>query len=325
MGNISYDVTNLNKLTSSYDVAGLFIFTDLILAAVDFLKKKYDFTIPLVCIYGAPANTIWNGGRYLRKSYTSFKVETELQKLSNANIKPCFTLTNNHLSDDDLKETVGNQLLEASEILFGSYYVRTTSKLLEDYISAHYQRAILLPSVISIDLDNCVGSLEYYKHLSSQYSRFVVHPFDNFNDNIFSNVDCSRAEVMLNEACSPSCKNRSRHYEMIADEARGDVDTELHKTVRTECPIVDSMHKCCARIPNACVPISRVEQLESEYGVRHFKLQGRCDNIYSYFFDFMRYTLRDEYLVAQLYSPFCDVIAKWLKDNNRDERLKVRS
>ena len=66
---------------ASYSVPGLFLYADLIYAALDQVKAKFDYDIPVKYIYGSP-QVRWNCGRpvLIDHGYTDADLEAELRK-----------------------------------------------------------------------------------------------------------------------------------------------------------------------------------------------------------------------------------------------------
>ena len=74
---------------ASYSVPGLFLYADLVYAALDQVKAKFDYDIPVKYIYGSP-QVRWNCGRpvLVDHGYTDADLEAELQKAVDRGITP---------------------------------------------------------------------------------------------------------------------------------------------------------------------------------------------------------------------------------------------
>ena len=51
-----------------------------------------------------------------------------------------------------------------------------------------------------------------------------------------------------------------------------------------------------------------------------FKLQGRLDIPYAFFFDFLRYTLENEVAFPAMYPPFCFAIRAWEREKAKGRK-----
>ena len=74
---------------ASYSVPGLFLYADLVYQALDQVKAKFDYDIPVKYIYGSP-QVRWNCGRpvLIDHGYTDADLETELRKAVDRGITP---------------------------------------------------------------------------------------------------------------------------------------------------------------------------------------------------------------------------------------------
>ena len=72
---------------ASYSVPGLFLYADLVYEALDQVKAKFDYDIPVKYIYGSP-QVRWNCGRpvLIDHGYTDADLEAELREKLKAEI-----------------------------------------------------------------------------------------------------------------------------------------------------------------------------------------------------------------------------------------------
>ena len=317
---LQYQTDRLHDQTSGYGVAGLFTCSDLVCKLDVAVNEKYGWKIPIEYVYGAPPSS-WNGGRPTSGALAR-EVEREYESVLSMGARPCLAFTNEYVGEKDLDNAVGNGLLDVADRLFDFYYVRVVSPVLEAHIKANHGNARLLPSVIDIDIAGGQGCAEYYEAKLEACGTCILHPLDNCDDSLIARIGPGGVEVLVNEPCLP-CGNRAEHYRQIALAQKGECPPGLRERVRQRCPAGTSWDKARRNRPDLCLPLTRVAKLE-EMGVRRFKIQGRCDNVYAFFSDLVRYTLRDEYLASQVYSPFCDVIGAWLEERGLTPRLGRR-
>ena len=58
----------------------------------------------------------------------------------------------------------------------------------------------------------------------------------------------------------------------------------------------------------------------ADMGFGLFKLQGRLDIPYAFFFDFLRYTLENEVAFPAMYPPFCFAIRAWEREKAKGRK-----
>lgn len=300
---LNQDMLNANI---QFDVAGLFVHTDLIIKLIKCVEERLGYRLPIRSIYGA-TNCIWNGGRFNINPYEC-DWKSELMKLKENKIITLFTFTNHKIDESDLLDKECNRLLEYVCENKIPCEVRISSKLLKDYIEKSYPNIKINSSVIKVAVDDGVGKLEYYRSLEQEYNKYVVHPDDNFNSSLLSLLDKNKAEILLNERCTYMCLNRKNHYESITELMKyGKNKRESQNRILESCKAIPEIKQI--RSNNRNISLSYKEfDLIKKLGFYNFKIQGRIDNKYVYFYDLIRYILPDEFIVSQIYIPFCDII-----------------
>lgn len=299
-----------------YNVSGLFLYADLIYKALDFVEKKYAYRIPIRYLYGSP-RLLWNGGRTLihpdkEKGDFLERVSNEILEAKRRRIIPLFTFSNISLTDEDLKDEKGNQVLKLIENMGGEIIV--ASDLLEGYIRKNFPNIPLHASVIKT-VERKERTIESYTHLSKRYKNYVIHVDDNFNENLLEKLPKENAEIMLNERCEYRCQNRRDHYESISCEQKECIQGKHKKTnFMSRCRYIPIQKQCETTERNVSLSVSEMKKIVG-LGYRQFKLQGRTDDLYSFFFDFFRYTMENEIVFPTSYTIFCSIIQRYEKKN----------
>ena len=307
---------------ASYSVPGLFLYSDLIYAALDQVKAKFDYDIPVKFIYGSP-QVRWNCGRpvLVDHGYTDADLEAELRKAVDRGITPLLPFSSPVITEEELADPRGNVLLSLLDRLGGGVIV--VSSLLEDYIRTNYPNIQLHASVIM----TCYGAdrtPDYYRDLSRRYDRYVVHPDDNFDLDLLDQLPRQGAEIMVNERCVRNCPQRGDHYLANAQDQITMIEGGREFTgFLDRCPNVPDFKQQTTRERNASLTARECQDIRA-MGYDLFKLQGRLDIPYAFFFDFFRYTLENEVAFPAMYPPFCFAIRNHLKATERKRREKGR-
>ena len=308
----------------SYSVPGLFLYADLIYQCLDQVKKKFDYTIPVAYSYGSP-QVRWNCGRpvLVDHGYTLADMEAELQGALDRGIIPLLTFSIPVMEPEDLEDHLGNELLALADRLGAGVIV--SHSLLRDYILENYPNIELHASVIMASFQENRAPA-YYEGLARDYSRYVIHPDDNYDRDLLVQVPKDRAEIILNERCVYQCRQRGDHYlantrdQAAVLEGSGDFTGFLER-----CPFVPDFKQRETKGRNISLTAREAAELAG-LGFRLFKLQGRLDIPYVFFFDFLRYTLENEVCFPAFYPAFCFSIRQHLKvkEQWRRERTQQR-
>jgi len=176
-------------------------------------QSKYNFKLPIHSFYGAPTNSIWNGGRppYYNDSMVSNKTK---QYYKNIDAHKYLTYTN-YLAGDYLDDPVSNLALK---MLSKDDGVIITDERLHKYIRKTYPKLKTKASVVKITKEQPnERSAEYYNQLLDRYDYILLHPDDNTDLDLITQIkDLSRVEVLIDERCTRNCRVRDLHYDINA-------------------------------------------------------------------------------------------------------------
>lgn len=302
----------------SYSVPGLFLYSHLVYQCLDQVKAKFDYEIPVKYIYGSP-QVRWNCGRpvMVDHGYTLEDMETELKGALDRGITPLLTFSIPVMEPKDLEDPRGNALLALADRLGGGVIV--SHPLLGDHIRKNYPNIELHASVIMTAYTENRDPA-YYKALARDYSRYVVHPDDNYHLDLLNKLPKDRAEIILNERCVYQCQQRGEHYLANTRDQAAILDGTGQFTGFLDCcPFVPDFKQRTTKARNISLTAGEAVEL-SKLGFDLFKLQGRLDIPYVFFFDFLRYTLENEVAFPAFYPPFCFSIREHLKAKERKGR-----
>lgn len=312
------DVGNFIEGTS-FNIAGLGICVPLIIKLIDIVRAKFDYNIPIKYVYGSPS-ILWNGGRIILDHSGKVnikKYKQEIYKLKEYGIKPLFTFSNINIKNKDLNDSLGNELLEL--ISYSSSEIIVTSELLKNYIQEKYPKIRIHASVIKTSFEKN-RSLNYYSQLSKRFSNYVIHPDDNFNFELLRLLPKHNAEIMLNERCSINCDIRAKHYIAISEEQKNLLTLSdfniCNNNFLNFCSFIPEFKQSELIYRNTSLTLAETKAINA-LGYKLFKIQGRTDNLFVYFFDVMRYIFEPNMCFPHLYPIFSFYIDKFIKESYR--------
>ena len=297
---------------AAYSVPGLFLYSSLVYQCLDQVEAKFGYRIPVRYLYGSP-QARWNCGRpvIVDHGYTMEDIQTELQGALDRGITPLLTFSMPRMTQRDLEDPLGNAVLDLVNRLGGGVIV--SSPLLRDHIRANYPNIELHASVIMTSFEENRDEA-YYESLARDYSRYVVHPDDNYDLDLLARLPKDRAEIMLNERCVRHCAQRGEHYlTNTQDQAVALEGTGQYTGFLRRCPFVPDYKQQTTPARNISLTGEEARAL-ADLGFGLFKLQGRLDIPYAFFFDFLRYTLENEVAFPAMYPPFCFAIRAWERE-----------
>ena len=305
---------SLLKVPVEYNVAGLFVFSDLLFQAIEMLKEKYDYELPIKYIYGSP-NVVWNGGRFVAKKFAGkefslSEIEKEMIHVAERGVTPLLTFSNTLVEKEDLADSRANDVLKIAMDTKGEIIV--TSELLEKYIRDKFPELKIHASVIKTVFAEKRDE-KYYHELSQKYSKYVIHPDDNFDLELLKKLPKENAEILVNERCMYRCKLREQHYRSISKEqvlfSNGKYESTKFMNL---CKFVPENKQFNIKERNISLTVDELEKVMS-LGFKNIKIQGRTDNLYSFFFDLFRYSLENRIAFPTAFPIFNYYIERFLK------------
>ncbi len=280
-----------------WNVSGLFVFDDLISDLIVNVKRAFGVSPPVRAVHGAP-DVLWNGGRLSRAQPTSAQVDQVFDWYNQRGIGIFMTFTNHLLQEDHLADRTCNHFLELLNSRTDLNGVVLSSDLLSDHVRRRYPDLQQTASIVKVSVEGGRSDLEYYRRLADRFDRFVLHPDDNFNEELVQSLDKSKIELIVNENCVVNCATRARHYELSsADHLNPGYDLQLQEESiqfqEETCRALPMYKQLEAGVRNCNLSARELGRLYG-LGFRSFKLQGRGDSSQCMLYDLTRYLLEPE-------------------------------
>ena len=299
---------------ASWNLSALFTHDLITLHALGMLKERFDCRPAIDAIHGS-LPLPWNGGRISHVPTTNpAAVKTPLKNFNGEGIGVYYTFSNHLLGQEDLADKACNRLLDAIDNGTGLNGVIVASDLLFDYIRRGHPALKLTASIVKAAVENGKGDVDYYRKQAERFDSVMVHSDDGFNLDLLDQLDREKMEILVNENCVRNCTVREKHYTLLATEQRtgGKSQQEGCLMPLTE---LDGKNLSCNMTD---------EEFKSVYdmGFRRFKLQGRCDKVWQYLYDFSRYLLEPTLVAPVFFKHIVAVQSAYLA---RDARAKLRA
>lgn len=227
-------------------------------------RHKFRKNIKIGSIYGAPGNSIWNGGRLVRGAYTRQELENSCIFATDMNIPIRFTFTNCLIEDKHLNDTYCNMILDIFNT--GKNEIICNSPILEQYLRNKYGNNYKYISSTTKRLNN---KQDQTKEIEKDYYLIVIdYDFNNDNEYLKQLEPKSKIEILCNAVCKSNCPNRKQHYENIS---RCQLDYNPQGLM-----MCDDSVKNFYEVMKSKTFISkeRIEELTA-MGFSNFKLEGR--------------------------------------------------
>ena len=291
----------------------MFTHHPLLIQYLQMMQRSFDCAVQIEAIHGAPA-VCWNAGRPSKAPFNAAEFESALNALYSRNIGYFPTFTNHLVNENDLADPIANTILQSIARRPDLNGVIVTSELLSKYVSDRFPALRQIASVTKVTYEHGAGNVGYYRELGRRFHRFVVDPDDSRNPQLMDQLDRQKTEIMVNENCVADCPSRAHHYDTYARWQKAP-DSVERQIVREEVnSIVANCHspfrlnrqgehrRSCNLAP---------AELKAIYamGFRHFKLQGRADDPYSFAYDLVRFTCEPEFVSPLMFKSICS----WLE------------
>ncbi len=281
-----------------FNCSGMFTHHPLITQLAELIRTDYGIAAPIAAIHGAPAIR-WNAGRVIRQWGDQAAITSAIRQVHAQGIGYFPTFTNNTIEDGDMGDPACNFILELVSCRADINGVIVVNDRLSDYIRQRCPELRQVASVIKPTLEGGLRKPSYYNELGKRFFRYVVDPDDSRDPRLMDQLDRSKAEILVNENCVAFCPNRARHYRAYARLQRA-IGTPDQQAAQKEVADVAASCRSLLNMTRAghgerSCNLSRAE-VKSLYdmGFRHFKLQGRADDPFTYAFDLTRFLLEPE-------------------------------
>ncbi len=276
----------------------MFTHHPMILKLLELVQTDYGVRLPIEAIHGAPP-VPWNAGRVMQRPVNQNSLANAMRLVEAAGIGYFPTFTNHLLEDGDLGNPTCNFILETIAAKPDLNGVIVVSDKLSDYIHRRYPNLRQVASVIKATLEGGLRKPQYYNELGNRFYRYVVDPDDSRDLKLMDQLDRDKAEIMLNESCVAFCPDRARHYQAYArlQRAIGTPDQQAAQAeadrIRASCRSPMSVNLAGHNERSCNMERSEVKALY-DMGFRHFKLQGRLDDPFTFSYDLVRFLLEPD-------------------------------
>lgn len=250
-----------------YHLPGLFEFYDLyskfIPLFVNHREYFYDWC-DIGSIYGAPADCLFNGGRYGFGLDNPIEV---LQLMNKYHIPARLTFSNSLLEEKHLSDSKSNYLLKLFHNKNNGVIIY--SDLLLNYIKENYPNYHFISSTtkVILDFDELVKELnrDEFKNIVIDFRLNKV--FDKLNTLTPKQKD--KIEFLCNECCDVSCTKRKACYKNVSLK---NLDTD---TVDSICQYNQDYRFSIAKNNPSFISIDDIQNIYLPNGFSNFKIEGR--------------------------------------------------
>ncbi|SCY52636.1 hypothetical protein SAMN02910292_01953 [Lachnospiraceae bacterium XBB2008] len=253
--------------------------------------------IEIASFFGCFPLSLWNGGRLCPKEdqCDAGFVMNVIKNINAKNIPIRYTFTNPLITEADLDDEFCNFCLKAGDN--GKNEVLVFSPILEEYIRKNY------PSY-AIDSSTCkeIRDVETLNREIEKDYKYVVldYNFNNKWDILDGLQHREKIEVLVNCLCTPGCKRRGGHYELVGKNQRI-IMKNRQAPPDKQIPIIPwgceyGDKNCLFTIKDYPTFISP-EMIEQEYlprGYNNFKIEGRTANLFSLIETYCYFMLKPE-------------------------------
>ncbi len=234
-------------------------------------------------VYGCFPGCIWNGGRVMHGSCSREDISEIICFYNEQDIPLRFTFTNSLLTNEMLLDTFGNMIMELANN--GMNQVVINSEVLENHIRMTYPRFKLISSTTKcLNLEK--GLME---ELEKDYY-LVVLDYSLNNTIILESISRKeKCEILLNAYCYDNCQRRLDHYKAISRD----------QIYRSD----DSFGNCDSLCRNfyqlftnkSFVSLEKIYEKYYPAGYRHFKIEGRSNNVFDVIESLLYYLIIPEH------------------------------
>ena len=257
--------------TAYYHLPGLFEFYELYRAFLPLWRGHrewfYDWC-GIGCVYGAPADCLWGGGRV---GFGDNEPAEVLALMREYGIPAHLTFSNSLLREEHLADTKCNRLCAMFES-DGQNGVIVHSELLLDYLKAHYPRLCFISSTTKVLTD----FEDLRRELDREVFRYVVpdfrlnKAFDKLNS--LSDMQKKKVEFLCNECCDIGCRDRRVCYENVSRKNLGEACCDHRCTA----PGGGEGYRFSRAMGNpAFIGIDDIQRVYLPAGFSDFKIEGR--------------------------------------------------
>lgn len=286
---------------------------DLNLDLIDKIKEHPEYfydNIEIASCYGCFPPALWNGGRAISGFAARPHMERIMKEFNDRNVPIRYTFTNPTLTEQDVKDPFCNTLCRMAENGFNEIIVNMP--FLEEHIRKNYPKYPLVSSTVK--------QIEDYDQLMKEFEKdykLVVLDYNWNND--FEKLEKiprelrARCEILINPYCTPHCKRRTEHYQVLGRAQRNasrmpDPISQIARRARVgqpqeASPLAEAYEFKCQ---NTCYNFYQVNHFSTfvnqndiarylEMGFNNFKIEGRVLDKPNVVESYVYYMVKPEY------------------------------
>lgn len=295
-------------MKAKFHIPDIWVHKDLNLYLIDMIKEHPEFfydDIEIASCYGCFPSALWNGGRALGGLALETQITSTIKAFNDRNVPIRYTFTNPTLTEKDLKDKFCNHLCAIAENGFNELIVN--KPFLEDYVRRNYPKFPLVSSTVK--------QIEDYDQLMEEFKKdykLVVLDYNWNND--FEKLDKipqelrSRVEILINPYCTPHCKRRKQHYEVLGESQRKcskqTIYEQLGAVRSVKDPMEDANNFNCPNTRYNFYQITHYSTFVSnndvygrylDMGFNNFKIEGRVLSKPNVIESYVYYLVKPEY------------------------------
>lgn len=283
---------------------------DLNLYLIDMIKNHPEYFydgIEIASCFGCFAPALWNGGRTVGGVSNTEQIKATIEEFNSRGVPIRYTFTNPTLTEKDLKDPFCNSLCRLAQN--GLNEIIVNAPFLEAYVREKYPQYPLVSSTVK--------QIEDYDELIAEFQKdykLVVLDYNWNND--FAKLEKipqelrARCEILINPYCTPHCKRRKEHYQVLGrcqrkcSTAVSDSLSTLRHKKQPENPMQEAIQFNCPntnynfyQITHYSTFVSR-EDIYSRYldmGFNNFKIEGRVLEPANVIESYVYYMVKPEY------------------------------
>lgn len=243
------------------------------------IKAVYD------CFYGMK----WNGGRCIYGNLSLTDAIEILEAYNGRNVSLRFTYTNNQLTENLYYDKQCNIITLLAHN--GQNEILISDDKFYSFLKQLYPNYKYISSTTKCLLDE-----NFIKYELDKFYLTVLDYRKNKNFKLLEQLDKNKVEILLNPYCGLGCQNRLEHYTVISrsqikNSGQLESDWITEGNCKWYCP--DFLEN----IKNNPAVIKKEEfQQYIDMGFKHFKIEGRTNNIVDVIESYLYYMVKPEYI-----------------------------
>ena len=253
-------------------------------------REKFYDDIIIDSIYGN-FPCIWNGGRYIRGNPAGLEMYNIIKEFNEFGLSIRFTCTNTLIKEQQLYDTIGNQILSIGEYPVNNNVkngVNCGNDLMNNYVKEKY------PNYYTI-WSTTIGTTDINEiNRKSENQLLVLDRTISKDFDLLQQIEHKEnIELLCCERCRCNKETRQAHYENLHRAILGEMIPDFN------CPFFEHGQKeyYYETIDNNPGNIS-IQEIREKYlplGFNQFKISGRNESVINLIERYVNYLVKPEY------------------------------